>query len=389
MYLPLGAAPVVCFHYFSLCITVYFIVALFPVFNNCNYMRCRFVCAVFVKNFKFCLHLKMPVQSYVSTDYESMAQCNIVGSALLSDGNNENGVLNGYINCTGKGTYRGKTVFVKMNKNSGGEKVGLETIAATGEVKVPRPLQVRLCGQHGGELILEHMDMRPLSAEAEGLLGYQLACMHLDNIQRPLWCVGRKTKKRDSWNIGHDAVVKSFGFVCPTSCGYILNDNTWENDWTVFYTRRVQNRMDFYLCENQDRVMEQLWEKVKTVIPRLFSDTCVYPSLLHGDLWPGNTAMTADGKPVLFDPATFYGHHEYDLACGSLFASFGDTFYDEYHKIIPQCDSLYFTYRQKLYQFYYFLNQHTHWQYYQKEPQLMEPQVGIDMLEYILEAPAP
>ncbi|XP_055331250.1 ketosamine-3-kinase-like [Paramacrobiotus metropolitanus] len=133
--------------------------------------------------------------------------------------------------------------------------------------------------------------------------------------------------------------------------------------------------------------MEQLWEKVKTITPRLFANIhVVYPSLLHGDLWPGNTAMTANGTPVLFDPSVFYGHHKYDLACGSLFASFGDAFYDEYHKIIPKRDSLYFAYRKKLYQFYY-LNQHTHWQYYQKELQLMEPQVGIDMLEYILESP--
>ena len=33
------------------------------------------------------------------------------------------------------------------------------------------------------------------------------------------------------------------------------------------------------------------------------------PSVLHGDLWSGNIAAV-DGKPCIFDPAVYYGHHE-------------------------------------------------------------------------------
>ena len=39
---------------------------------------------------------------------------------------------------------------------------------------------------------------------------------------------------------------------------------------------------------------------------------------------------------VMFDPACFYGHHEYDLAIAGMFGGFTRQFYDEYHSIIPE-----------------------------------------------------
>lgn len=33
------------------------------------------------------------------------------------------------------------------------------------------------------------------------------------------------------------------------------------------------------------------------------------PSVLHGDLWSGNIG-SVNGKPCIFDPAVYYGHHE-------------------------------------------------------------------------------
>ena len=56
-----------------------------------------------------------------------------------------------------------------------------------------------------------------------------------------------------------------------------------------------------------------------------FSNIEVFPSLLHGDLWSGNLAQV-DDDPVVFDPASIYGHHEYDLAIGKMFRGFGGEF---------------------------------------------------------------
>ncbi|KAK8375298.1 hypothetical protein O3P69_012780 [Scylla paramamosain] len=70
-------------------------------------------------------------------------------------------------------------------------------------------------------------------------------------------------------------------------------------------------------------------------IPQYFSVVEVFPSLLHGDLWSGSAAEMADG-PVIFDPAPFYGHHEYDLAIAAMFGGFSQQFWDEYHALIPK-----------------------------------------------------
>lgn len=59
-----------------------------------------------------------------------------------------------------------------------------------------------------------------------------------------------------------------------------------------------------------DTLCSKLWDK--DIAPRLdalFDDIEIRPSLLHGDLWSGNIG-TAEGNPSIFDPATYWGHHE-------------------------------------------------------------------------------
>ena len=47
----------------------------------------------------------------------------------------------------------------------------------------------------------------------------------------------------------------------------------------------------------------------------------VKPSILHGDLWSGNIGAV-DGEPSIFDPASYYGHHEAEFGI-SWCAGFG------------------------------------------------------------------
>ena len=53
-----------------------------------------------------------------------------------------------------------------------------------------------------------------------------------------------------------------------------------------------------------------------------FRDYRPAASLLHGDLWGGNWGAAANGEPVLFDPAVYFGDREADLAMTRLFGGF-------------------------------------------------------------------
>lgn len=69
-------------------------------------------------------------------------------------------------------------------------------------------------------------------------------------------------------------------------------------------------------------------------------------------------AECSDG-PIIFDPASFYGHSEYELAIAGMFGGFGGSFYNAYHEKIPKAAG--FAKRQQLYQLFHYLN---HWNHF-------------------------
>lgn len=93
-------------------------------------------------------------------------------------------------------------------------------------------------------------------------------------------------------------------------------------------------------------------------IPELFQGLEIVPALLHGDLWGGNVAENSSG-PVIFDPASFYGHSEYELAIAGMFGGFSSAFYSAYHSKVPKAPG--FERRLQLYQLFHYLN---HWNHF-------------------------
>jgi len=77
-------------------------------------------------------------------------------------------------------------------------------------------------------------------------------------------------------------------------------------------------------------------------------------SLLHGDLWSGNASFLTDGTPVIFDPATYYGDRETDLAFSEFFGGFPAGFYAAYEKEWPLTSG--YEQRKTLYNLYHVLN---------------------------------
>jgi fructosamine-3-kinase len=92
-------------------------------------------------------------------------------------------------------------------------------------------------------------------------------------------------------------------------------------------------------------------------------------------LWPGNSSELqppasgpGEGNPSLclftsssfstaiFDPASFYGHDEYELGIATMFGGYAKPFFEGYHSLIPKKPG--FDKRNKVYQLFHYLN---HW----------------------------
>ncbi|KAI7789531.1 ketosamine-3-kinase [Triplophysa rosa] len=253
-------------------------------------------------------------------------------------------------------------VFIKINhKNEArrmfdGEMASLEAILSTNTVKVPRPMKVVDLERSGALLIMEHVDMRILN-KYSSKLGEQLANLHLHNRRQ------MEKQKKEMQTVGkgleQSEVVNKFGFHVTTCCGYLPQVNDWQDDWVSFYAQqRLQHQLGMVEQSYGDREARELWAKLQLNLHQLFTGIEVVPALLHGDLWDGNVAECSDG-PIIFDPASFYGHSEFELAIAGMFSGFGSSFYNTYHEKIPKTDG--FAKRQQVYQLFHYLN---HWNHF-------------------------
>nr|XP_008535493.1 PREDICTED: ketosamine-3-kinase-like [Equus przewalskii] len=249
-------------------------------------------------------------------------------------------------------------VFLQAKRMFEGEMASLTAILKTGTVKVPRPIKVLDAPGGGSMLVMEHLDMSHLSSHA-AKLGAQLADLHLDNKK-----LG-ETLRKEASTVGKGGgqverpFVDQFGFDVVTCCGYLPQVNDWQKDWVEFYAQqRIQPQMDMVEKGSGDREARELWSALQLKIPDMFRDLDIVPALLHGDLWAGNVAEDSSG-PIIFDPASFYGHSEYELAIAGMFGGFSGSFYSAYHSKIPKAPG--FDKRLRLYQLFHYLN---HWNHF-------------------------
>jgi len=152
-----------------------------------------------------------------------------------------------------------------------------------------------------------------------------------------------------------------FGFGVPTYCGATRLQNGWFESWEKCYGAMINDlltqlrRKGGYanLCTKAEELRE-------TVIPRLLGPLVIQPVLLHGDLWSGNIGTDqSTGRPVIFDPASYYGHNEADLAIGRMFGGIPDRFFSSYHEYYPKTEPVdQYEARGDLYELFHYLN-HT------------------------------
>ncbi|OGI42793.1 MAG: hypothetical protein A2150_01660 [Candidatus Muproteobacteria bacterium RBG_16_64_11] len=244
------------------------------------------------------------------------------------------GVGGGCINSSEVLEGGGRRYFVKSNDAARlamfeAEAAGLAEIAASHSVRVPRPI---CTGLHDGRafLVLEYLDIGGGGGNSDALLGRQLAAMH------------RATHAR-------------FGWRRDNTIGSTPQINSEEDDWIVFYREhRLRYQLALAAESGYRGSLHTQGEVLLERLPVFFSAYSPSPSLLHGDLWGGNHAALADGTPVIFDPAVYYGDREADLAMTELFGGFGAGFYSAYRAAWPLDPG--YRVRKDLYNLYHVLN---------------------------------
>ncbi|KAL6855465.1 hypothetical protein ACO1O0_006612 [Amphichorda felina] len=112
-----------------------------------------------------------------------------------------------------------------------------------------------------------------------------------------------------------------FGFHTTTCQGRIAQAVGWEKNWTTFFTKLLQHVVDLDFQTNGHwEHLDQLEKRlVSHVIPQLLDPLqtdgrFIKPSLIHSDLWEGNTGTSFEnGKIYIFDSAAFYAHYEMEI----------------------------------------------------------------------------
>ena len=226
-----------------------------------------------------------------------------------------------------------RTYFVKLNQAArvsmfAAEALGLQQMLETATICVPQPITWGVSAD-SAFIVLEWLELGSRGdTSAWQQMGRQLAAMHSHSSSQ------------------------AFGWEQNNTIGSTPQINTWKTDWVEFYT---QHRLgyQFQLARRQGGNFPQQ-EQLLSAIPQLLADHQPQPSLVHGDLWGGNAAFTTTGKPVIIDPATYFGDREVDLAMTELFGGFPAAFYQGYNELSPLDPG--YKRRKTLYNLYHILN---------------------------------
>ncbi len=229
----------------------------------------------------------------------------------------------------------GRCYFVKLNNAScldmfEAEAAGLKAMADTHTIRVPEPICHGIAGNFAF-LVLEYLELvggggaRSLEA-----LGERLAALH--RIHQPY-----------------------FGWHRDNTIGSTPQINTPAEDWVAFWReRRLGFQLELAAKNGFGDPLQRNGERLMADLETFFVGYTPQPSLLHGDLWGGNYAALADGEPVTFDPAVYYGDREADLAMTELFGGFGTRFLEAYQHTDPVDPG--YSVRKVLYNLYHILN---------------------------------
>lgn len=224
-----------------------------------------------------------------------------------------------------------RSFFLKTNHAAASgifdaEAEALDAINATETIRAPKPVARGEADGHAF-LVLEALEFGRPGPDGPAETGRRLAALH-----------------------SHTA--DQFGWHRDNTIGSTPQSNRQHPDWAGFY-RDERLTPQFALAARNGFHFAQA-DALLSAVPALLEAHEPAPSLLHGDLWAGNAAYLHDGTPVVFDPATYFGDRETDLAFTEYFGGFPRAFYDAYQATRPLPDG--YATRRMLYNLYHVLN---------------------------------
>jgi len=178
------------------------------------------------------------------------------------------------------------------------------------------------------------------------------------------------TTKGDDFQRGRDLALmhhqihnasQPFGWFEDNYIGHTIQKNQWHFNWVDFYGKqRLQPQLELAQLRGANAAMFELGQQLIEALPFWFQKYAPKASLLHGDLWGGNSGFAIEdntkksSEAVVFDPACYYGDRETDIAMTELFGGFSQQFYAGYNDVFP-LDTDY-PKRKPLYNLYHVIN---------------------------------
>ena len=240
--------------------------------------------------------------------------------------------------------------FIKSARNGydmlRAEYEGVKAMADTSTIRVPTPIafgkhEEGPAGNSRDFCLFEYLEFCGGGKSGQYDLGVALAKMHQQGVS--------------------PNGEKPFGFPVDNTIGATFQPNLpWHSNWADFWDEHRLGHM-LKLTYNANMSDDQI-QKLRQKTRELLSEEArggdpIVASIVHGDLWGGNKGFCKDDGdivPTIFDPASYYGDREVDVAMTYLFGGFTGDFYEGYESVWPLSPG--HEKRRTIYNLYHILN---------------------------------
>ncbi len=228
----------------------------------------------------------------------------------------------------------GRQIFVKTNANAAKypgmfrlEYTALKLLIEAAAVRVPGPIAC-----NDDFIVMEAFNEGRRRPDWPQLMGRQLAQLH------------------------QATQADRFGFERDNYLGTTLQVNTWADNWLTFWReQRLGRQLTLFSRKTgHDDKLLLMGERLMAKLDDLLGCVDEAAVLLHGDLWSGNASADEKGEPIIYDPASYYGHREAEIGMMRMFGGFGAQCEAAYEEVWPFAEGA--EQRFSLYRLYHELN---------------------------------